>query len=128
MSGTALLRIVQNYTALREEDGVFRGRCPICELSGFWANQKTGLFHCQACHRSGDAITLLRSLLDVDFDQASQIVALIDPPEELLEDRKKAARILRNVLNVIFIPEPVASYLRGHADALDQASRSDAST
>jgi DNA primase len=74
---TDMVALVSQYTQLRRVGRRWVGLCPFhAEKSGsFSVNPELGLYHCFGCKASGDAITFLREIEQLDFVGAVETLA-----------------------------------------------------
>jgi DNA primase len=74
---TDMVALVSQYTQLRRVGQRWVGLCPFhAEKSGsFSVNPELGLYHCFGCKASGDAITFLREIEQLDFVGAVETLA-----------------------------------------------------
>jgi len=55
------------------------GECPFCGSPEFKVSNEKGIFKCFSCFTAGDGIFLYQSLFDLDFMEAVEVLAALEP-------------------------------------------------
>lgn len=72
-----ILEVVSKYVAMQRKGGRFWGRCPFHheKTASFTVSSDRGFYHCFGCHESGDVISFIMKIENVDFYEAITFLA-----------------------------------------------------
>lgn len=75
--GTDIVEVVSQHTQLRKVGQRWVGLCPFHseKTPSFSVNQQEGFYHCFGCKASGDVITFVREIEQLDFVEAMESLA-----------------------------------------------------
>lgn len=67
-----IFEVVSGYVSMERKGGRYWGRCPFHheKTPSFTVSSERGFFHCFGCHESGDVITFISKIENVDFVDA----------------------------------------------------------
>ena len=112
-----MLALVREHVALRRVGSRYIGLCPFHSEStpSFSVNPALGVYYCFGCHASGDAISFVRQLEHLEFQEAVELLAQragVSIARESAEEseRRRETRRIREVL------EAAISFYRGHLE------------
>ena len=92
-----IVRIVQDYVALKKAGTKFKGLCPFHseKTPSFTVDHEKGFFHCFGCHAGGDVFKFVELQEKVTFPEAVRMLAQkvgLALPEEMDDDGDGAAQ------------------------------------
>ncbi len=72
-----ILEVVEKYVAMERKGRSYWGRCPFHheKTPSFTVNQEKGFFHCFGCHASGDVISFIMKIENIDFNDTIGFLA-----------------------------------------------------
>jgi len=72
-----IVALVSEYVKLDRSGSRYKGLCPFHQekTPSFHVNQDTGLFYCFGCHASGDTITFVEKIENLEFTDAVKFLA-----------------------------------------------------
>ncbi len=112
-----MLALVREHVALRRVGTRYIGLCPFHSEStpSFSVNPGLGVYYCFGCHASGDAISFVRQMEHLEFQEAVELLAQragVSIARESAEEseRRRETRKIREVL------EAAIAFYRGHLE------------
>ncbi len=112
-----MLALVREHVALRRVGTRFIGLCPFHSEStpSFSVNPALGVYYCFGCHASGDAISFVRQVEHLDFQEAVELLAqragvTIARESAGESEKRRETRKIREVL------EAAIAFYRTHLD------------
>ncbi len=125
-SKTDIVELISAYVPLERKGGNWWGRCPFHheKTPSFSVNAEGQFYHCFGCGVSGDVITFVREIENVDFMDAVRILAerAKMPVPESNFDTEETARLKKKRDNILKILRAAAHFYlnnlnSGKADA-----------
>jgi DNA primase len=72
-----IVALASEYVKLDRSGSRYKGLCPFHQekTPSFHVNPDTGLFYCFGCHASGDTITFIEKIENLEFSDAVKFLA-----------------------------------------------------
>ncbi|MFC4892731.1 DNA primase [Pseudofrancisella aestuarii] len=109
VSSADIVDVVSRFVNLKKSGKSYKGCCPFHneKTPSFFVNPSKGFFHCFGCHESGDALTFVKKINNLDFVNAveslSDIVGRSVEYENFSEEDQQKEKIYNQCLSFLDI-------------------------